>query len=180
MLQAERLGIGEKAAEQLIRQYGEELFKDKLDLLSARIQNPTLTKVNNTYAWLSGVLKNAHLSGESESPISAELEVIAPSIPVKAKASSSRSNASIVLAEINQLSTVQRQKWIALAVAELKAAKLFNAQDKKRSEEDKIVMGAFGGKVVNLYATQVYGPEWQSALLLIPDDGHGKAEIIDV
>lgn len=180
ILKAERLGIGEKAAEQLIRQYGEELFKVKLDLLSARIQNPTLTKVNNAFAWLSGVLKNAHLGGESESPLSVELAAITPSDQVQAKASSTRSNASIVLAEINQLPTAQRQNWIALAVAELKAAKLFNAQDKKRSEEDKIVMGAFGGKVINLYATHVYGPDWQSSLMLVPADRHDNAEFIDV
>lgn len=180
VMQAERLGIGEKAAEQLIRQYGEELFKVKLDLLSARIQNPTLTKINNAFAWLSGVLKNAHLGGESESPLSVELAVKTPSDQVQAKASSTRSNASIVLAEINQLPTAQRQNWIALAVAELKAAKLFNAQDKKRSEEDKIVMGAFGGKVINLYATHVYGPDWQSSLMLVPADRHDNAEFIDV
>jgi len=180
MLQAERLGIGDKAAEQLIRQYGEELFKDKLELLSARIQNPTLTKVNNTFAWLSGVLKNAHLGGESAPPLGVEPEAQAISAQVNVRAASNRSNASIVLAEVNKLPATQRQKWVALAVAELKAAKLFNAQDKKRSEEDKIVMGAFGGKVINLFATHVYGPDWQSMPMLESIDGNGTSEIIDV
>jgi hypothetical protein len=180
MLQAERNGIGEKAAEQLIRQFGEALFKDKLDLLAARVQNTSLARVNNTFAWLSGVLKNAHLSGESETPQTEAPEANVRNTPLNEKAPVNRSNAAIVLAEINQLPIDQRQKWVDLAVVELKAAKLFSAQDKKRSEEDKIVMGAFGGKVINLYATHVYGPEWQSALMLVHSDGHGASEFIDI
>jgi hypothetical protein len=180
ILQADRLGIGEKAAEQLIRQYGEELFKEKLDLLSARSKNPTLTKVNNAFAWLSGVLKNAHLGTESPSHLSAEPKAIGLSAQVDVKTPSTRSNASMMLAEINKLPTAERQKWVALAVAELKAAKLFSAQDKKRSEEDKIVMGAFGGKVINLFATHAYGPNWQSMSMLQPSDGNSTTEIIDV
>lgn len=180
MLQAERLGIGEKAAELLFRQYGEALFKDKLDMLGARLQNPTLTPVNNPFAWLSGVLKNAHLSGESEVKEITPPQDKGQSTKVDAKAPAIRSNASKVLAEINQLPMADRQKWIALAVTELKMAKLFNAQDKKRSEEERIVMGSFGGKVINLYATQVYGPEWQSTPMLEPADGIGISQVIDV
>ena len=78
------------------------------------------------------------------------------------------------------MTTEQRQQWVALAVAELKAANIFSAQDKKRAEEDKIVMGVFGGKVVNLYATKIYGPGWQSAALLEPAVAQRGAEFIDV
>ncbi len=180
MLQAGRLGIVEKAAEQLIRQYGEDLFKDKLEMLAARIQNPTLKRVDNAFAWLSGVLKNAHLGGDLESPPNIPKQTTIHSAPADAKAPVTRSNATIVLAEINQLTTEQRQQWVALAVAELKAANIFSAQDKKRAEEDKIVMGVFGGKVVNLYATKIYGPGWQSAALLEPAVAQRGAEFIDV
>jgi hypothetical protein len=180
MLQAERFGVGEKAAEQLIRQYGEDLFRNKLEMLGARLQNPTLVRVNNSFAWLSGVLKNAHLSGESDISSSAQAEVGVQIAPRGNNAPAGRSNAAIVLAEINRLPTAKRQEWVALAVAELKAVKLFSAQDKKRSEEDKIVMGAFGGKVINLYATQVYGLEWQSTPMLEPTDGIGTSQVIDV
>jgi len=182
VLQAERLGIGEKAAEQLVRQYGESLFKDKLEMLSARMQNPTLARVENPFAWLSGVLKNADLSGETEPPLSSRFEgkPKPPIMQMNASAPAVRSNTVKVLAEINQLPTSERQKWIALAVAELRAAKLFSAQDKKRSEEDKIVIGAFGGKVINLYATQVYGPEWQSAMIAEPHTPSDTADIFDL
>ena len=180
ILHAERLGLGDKASEQLIRQYGEVLFKDKLDMLAARLQNPTLTPVNNAFAWLSGVLKNAHLGGESELQVSTQTQAKEKSLQGDAKPLPTRSNAAKVLAEINQLPPTQRQIWVDLAVAELKAAKLFNAQDKKRSEEEKIMMGSFGGKVINLYATQVYGPEWQSTSMLEPAGAPGITEIIDV
>jgi len=180
ILQAERLGVGDKASEQLIRQYGEVLFKDKLDMLAARLQNPTLTPVNNAFAWLCGVLKNAHLGGESELLVSTQTQAKETSLTGDAKLLPTRSNAAKVLAEINQLHPSQRQIWVDRAVAELKAAKLFNAQDKKRSEEEKIMMGSFGGKVINLYATQVYGPEWQSTSMLEPAGVPGTTEIIDV
>lgn len=180
ILQAERLGLGDKASEQLIRQYGEVLFKDKLDMLAARLQNLTLTPVNNAFAWLSGVLKNAHLGGESELQVSTQTQAKEKSLQGDAKPIPTRSNAAKVLAEINQLPPTQRQIWVDLAVAELKAAKLFNAQDKKRSEEEKIMMGSFGGKVINLYATQVYGPAWQSTSMLEPAGAPGITEIIDV
>ncbi len=42
------------------------------------------------------------------------------------------------------------------------------------------MMGSFGGKVINLYATQVYGPEWQSTSMLEPAGAPGITEIIDV
>ena len=65
-------------------------------------------------------------------------------------------------------------------MAELKASKIFTAQDKKRSEEEKIVIGAFGGKVINLYATKVYGAAWQSVVIPDPVGMNTAAEVIDV
>jgi hypothetical protein len=180
VLQAERLGVGEKASEQLIRQYGEELFKEKLEMLAARLQNRALTPVNNVFAWLSGVLKNAHLGGEPEAHTSSQPEVKEQILTQTPKTVPARSNASKILVEINQLPAIERQKWVALAVAELKASKIFTAQDKKRSEEEKIVIGAFGGKVINLYATQVYGATWQTVVIPDPVGMNLTTEIIDV
>lgn len=180
VLQAERLGVGEKAAEQLIRQYGEGLFKDKLEMLAARVQNRALTPVNNAFAWLSGVLKNAHLGGELDANTIPQPQVKEQTSNETSKNVPARSNASKILAEINQLPASERQKWVALAVAELKASKIFTAQDKKRSEEEKIVIGAFGGKVINLYATKVYGAAWQSVVIPDPVGMNTAAEVIDV
>jgi hypothetical protein len=41
-------------------------------------------------------------------------------------------------------------------------------------------MGAFGGKVINLFATHAYGPNWQSMSMLQPSDGNSATEFIDV
>jgi hypothetical protein len=139
-----------------------------------------LTPVNNVFAWLSGVLKNAHLGGEPEAHTSSQPEVKEQILTQTPKTVPARSNASKILVEINQLPAIERQKWVALAVAELKASKIFTAQDKKRSEEEKIVIGAFGGKVINLYATQVYGATWQTVVIPDPVGMNLTTEIIDV
>jgi hypothetical protein len=71
-------------------------------------------------------------------------------------------NVRSIMQEINELPESQRKDWINKAVTDLKANGMFNAIIQKRAQESKISNGILGGKVVSIYAEEIYGPMWRT------------------
>jgi hypothetical protein len=162
-----RAGISEQRAETLIREYGEDLVKAKLEELKKRTTNKSLSPVDNYFAYLRTLLRNATLgvtqagaTVQTHVPLAkAETAKITSSEPEQQalKSNSESDRIRSTLLEINALESSVRQYWVDQAVAELKAKKMFSSIDKKRAAEGRVVMGVLGSKVVAIYTEQTYG-----------------------
>jgi plasmid replication initiation protein len=173
IIKAERLGIAESRADSLIRMYGEELFVQKLDETRARMFDKSKKSIDSPYAYLKVLLKNSKLGYEATPAKSFEkfqdVDVKREVQTMEQKTQLDLDNLSVetknvrsIMQEINELPESQRKDWINKAVTDLKANGMFNAIIQKRAQESKISNGILGGKVVSIYAEEIYGPMWRT------------------
>jgi plasmid replication initiation protein len=173
IIKAERLGIAESRADSLIRMYGEELFVQKLDETRARMFDKSKKSIDSPYAYLKVLLKNSKLGYEAtpaksfkkfqDADVKREVQTMEQKTQLDLEnLSVETKNVRSIMQEINELPESQRKDWINKAVTDLKANGMFNAIIQKRAQESKISNGILGGKVVSIYAEEIYGPMWRT------------------
>jgi hypothetical protein len=175
ILRAESLGIRELKLEGLIREFSEELVRNKVQVLERRAANNRLRGVENAYSYLRSLLRNDGGPDEpAASPSSSESEIPQGVRPVPSPllahatpdASWTNERISVIKAEIQGLSHGQRQAHVDAAVLELTEKGLMNAVVTRRAAQGDVLHGLLGAYVVRHYANSVYGPEWDK-----PDAG---------
>ncbi len=171
VLRAESLGIRELKLEGLIKEFGEVLVRDKLEVLEKRAANSRLRGVEHGYSYLRSLLRNdGAFAAESAPTPSTAPELAAPPLAVpspeeqQAAAEAEWLNQRIaqLRAEIQALSTVQRQALVNDAVQELSALGLMSAVITRRVAQGDVLHGMLGSIVVRQYATRMYGPDWKT------------------
>ena len=176
VLRAESLGIRELKLEGLIKEFGEALVRDKVEVLERRAANNRLRGVENAYSYLRSLLRNDSGTDELPEPtprasqVPHEPQHKIPSIPAtgsqapiaNASADSTWINDRItaIKAEIQRLSQEQRQAVVEAAIEELSAKGQMTAVITRRAAQGDVLHGILGAFVVRHYAARVYGPEW--------------------
>lgn len=180
ILRAESLGIRELKLESLIKEFGEPLVRDKIEVLERRTANNRLRGIDNPYSYLRSLLRNdsgADDSAEAPKPPSSESiygfdaeqrdgrqKPAAPSSPSHANPSSDTTwlneRIAAIRAEIQRLSPEQRQALVDVAVQDLSSKGMMTAVVTRRAAQGDVLHGVLGTYVIRHYATRIYGPDW--------------------
>jgi Initiator Replication protein len=184
VLRAESLGIRELKLEALIKEFGETLVRDKVEVLEKRTANSHLRGVENAYSYLRSLLRNGE--GEIPSGPTATIAVAADpgaasSIGAQLAAQAQLSNTwpesnpqalaetewlnqriAELRSEIQALSAEQRQALVNEAVQELVSGGLMSAVISRRVAQGDVLYGLLGSVVVRIYGSRIYGPDWKS------------------
>ncbi len=189
VLRAESLGVRELKLETLIKEFGDDRVREKVDVLERRATNSKLRGVENAYSYLRSLLRSddapdaagttaderasaAQTPAASPSPAPraspVPLPVPAPPAQTDGQAWLNARSASLKL-EIAALGPAQRQEWVDRALRELAAKGLLSAVISRRAAQGDVLHGLLGSVVVRLYATALYGPQWH--LPPTPPDG---------
>ena len=179
VLRAESLGVRELKLEALIKEFGEDLVREKVDVLERRAANSKLRGVENAHSYLRSLLRSddapdataAAQTPAQSAPLASPAPLTNPA-PVPApmpapqqpaqtdgQAWLNARSASLKL-EISALGPAQRQEWVNRALQELAAKGLLSAVISRRAAQGDVLHGLLGSVVVRLFATSVYGPQW--------------------
>ena len=190
VLRAESLGIRELKLEALIKEFGETLVRDKVEVLEKRTANSHLRGVENAYSYLRSLLR--HDEGDSQAtPVmsldgganpsasanSSADDPRATTMPANAKPSTPwtgedpqasaeaewlNQRIAELRTEIQALSAEQRQALVNEAVHELATGGLMSAVISRRVAQGDVLYGLLGSVVVRIYGSRIYGPDWKS------------------
>lgn len=183
VLRAESLGIRELKLEGLMKEFGEALVRDKVEVLERRAANSKLRGVENAYSYLRSLLRNdgdqggssdQELLRKSEDARDVGVETLArhpatsPQPPSSGETPSREStwmNERIaqMKAEFQQLSAEQRQAIVDAVIQELSSKGLMTAVISRRATQGDVLHGILGANVVRHYATRVHGPNWDKS-----------------
>lgn len=178
VLRAESLGIRELKLEGLIKEFGEALVRDKVEVLERRAANNRLRGIENAYSYLRSLLRNEPDEASSAPPApsppplrpadppapgAAAQAAPAPASPLSATARDAdwlNARIAAIKTEIQALSPEQRQALVDGAAQELSARGLMTAVITRRAAQGDVLHGLLGSVVVRHYAARVYGPDW--------------------
>jgi hypothetical protein len=182
VLRAESLGVRELKLEGLVKEFGEDLVREKLDVLEKRVANSKLPAIDNTYSYLRSLLRNAQEGGgdlEPEKAGSSEHQAGSPAwagLPARggnpvaqaegrgleptAKDLWMSDRIAAMRKEIQALSPEQRQGIVNEAMQDITAKGLMTAVISRRAAQGDVLHGVLGAYVVRHYAARVYGPDW--------------------
>ncbi len=145
----ERLGVSEARLDALLREFGTEAVRAKLDALERRAASRGHRGLDNPYAWLRSVLRDPEGAGASSAaapasgPAPANAPVRTPSAP------SAPSVTSPQLREaFEALPAAERQAWVRKVFDELKDNPIFKATSRKRVREGDYLHGVFGAMLL--------------------------------
>jgi Initiator Replication protein len=171
VLRAESLGIRELKLEALIKEFGDALVRDKVEILERRAANSHLRGVDNAYSYLRSLLRNDDGSGpEPQTRPPAPPEVTSPATARTSPEDEGAAAQTLwinrriadVRAEIQLLSAEQRQALVNEAVQELMTNGLMSAVIGRRVAQGDVLHGLLGSVVVRIYGERLYGPDWKS------------------
>lgn len=171
VLRAESLGIRELKLEGLIKEFGEELVRAKIDLLERRHANQHLRSVDNAYSYLRTLLRqdDAEPTPPALGPAPAAVSLPPPPAPpatvlmlAEASADESWLNARIAAlkTELMALPAPQRRVWVDEALKEMASKGLLTAVISRRAAQGDVLHGMLGSIIVRRYAQAVHGPDW--------------------
>ena len=170
-LRAETLGIREIKLEGLLKEFGDDLVRQKLELLEQRAANSSLRAVDNAFSYLRSLLRN----GPPQAPTapaaagpSLPIEMfdlqprppVVPTMPVRSGWLSDRIQA--MKREVEQLPLAERQVWVDRALQELASKRMLTAVISRRASQGDVLHGVLGSVVVDVYATATYGADWNA------------------
>jgi Initiator Replication protein len=175
VLRAESLGVRELKLEGLIKEFGETLVRDKIEVLERRTANQRLRGVDNAYSYLRSLLRNDDglpLESSATQP-EASTPVPTPPSAMIAQPGVAANDAEVqtdwinqriaeIRSEIQALSAARRQALIQEAVQDLTTAGLMSAVISRRVAQGDVLHGLLGSVVVRLYGERVYGPDWKT------------------
>ncbi|MGJ7497248.1 replication initiation protein [Variovorax sp. RT4R15] len=162
-LRAETLGIREIKLDGLVKEFGEEQVRDKLEALERRAANSSLRSVDNAYSYLRSSLRNEHAA-----PAPTVAAVLDAATPVRAQPQAAAAvpadflgeRIRVMKAEVEMLSAAQRQVWVDRALQELSAKGMLTAVISRRASQGDVLHGVLGSVIVHAYAAATYGSEW--------------------
>jgi len=165
---ANKLNISFSNIESLVRQYSDDLVMDKLKQVAIRVQNSTMSQIEDNHAYLRSIMANMNTKNnqDSKQDISTKIpnansavEVLQLQPNVPKPVSKLGQNISKMRDEINALPEEERNIWIRLGANSLRERGLFSKTDKKHSEMNTVVTGQLGTVVVQLYGRETYGED---------------------
>jgi hypothetical protein len=165
-LRGETLGIREIKLEGLIKEFGDDLVREKLEALEKRAANSTLRAVDNAYSYLRSLLRNEEASPVNPPPAAALPD--APAAQLSAATSQTGPDDSAgdriraMKKEVEALAPAQIQIWVDRALQELAAKNLLTAVVSRRAAQGDVLHGMLGSMVVHAYADATYGSGWKS------------------
>jgi hypothetical protein len=171
VLRAESLGIRELKLEALIKEFGDALVRDKVEILERRAANSHLRGVENAYSYLRSLLRNDDGSGLEPQPKPPAPEGVASPTAARARPDDEGAAAQTqwvnrriadVRTEIQLLSAEQRQALVNEAFQELQTNGLMSAVISRRVAQGDVLHGLLGSVVVRIYGERLYGPDWKS------------------
>lgn len=190
VLRAESLGIREMKLEGLIKEFGEQSVREKLEVLEKRTTNRKLPIIDNSYSYLRSLLRNdtgaaeepaarssSQDGGEPAKQIGTLLQQLPASPRVQPQGTTQsalsmaaaqvqandtwlRNRISEIKAEIRALSLDQQKALAEQAVQGMEARGSLQAVVARRFLQGDFLHGVLGSEVVSLYAKVVYGPDW--------------------
>lgn len=180
ILRAESLGIRELKLEGLIKEFGDDRVREKVEVLERRSANNRLRGIENAYSYLRSLLRSdetqvGELEPQAPSPSEAEFaSKDAPThpqgIPVNLSPPQLSQDAldsvwlneriGSIKSEIQSLSPEHRQGIVDTVVQELASKGLMSGVISRRVAQGDVLFGALGAYVVREYAVRVYGPDW--------------------
>ena len=167
-LRGETLGIREIKLEGLIKEFGDDLVREKLEALEKRAANTTLRSVDNPYSYLRSLLREEDMTTPAAAgqPVPAHIHVPpsqAPSATTPDDSAGERIRA--MKKEVEALPPAQLSIWVDRALQELAAKNLLTAVVSRRAAQGDVLHGMLGSMVVHAYADATYGSDWKSAAL---------------
>ena len=176
VLRAESLGIREIKLESLLKEFGDELVRQKIDVLEARAANSKLRNVENAYSYLRSLLRD----GAAETDQLQAAPTPGPILPAPASsqdrelpdASTSWMSQRIaeMKSELAALESDQRKLWVDRALQELSEKGLLTAVVSRRAAQGDVLHGHLGAVVVRAYATAKYGQSWDRPESIEPSE----------
>ncbi len=166
VLRAATLGVPEPKLDGLIREFGLEFVKAKVDMLEKRLMNRTLTKLENPLSYLRALLRNAEPAEAAPSsnrlvqakvPLAQKAEL--PALAVAASNWKETRYAELS-AELAAMSAEERAPLVDLARAEMIARGLWTAVTSRRAAQGDVLHGPFGAVLCKLYGVTKYGTDW--------------------
>jgi hypothetical protein len=172
IVRCESLGIRAYKTEALIKEFGEDLVREKVEVLESRIGNSTLRMVENVFSYLRSLLRN-HQQGDltqSESVDSAP-----PAENTEAgKATNNQEHEPVVSPEekwvearreeirqrIEAMSPTVKKALLDEALADLQSRGVLTAVVSRRAAQGDITHGILGVTVVRIFALREYGEGW--------------------
>ena len=151
--------------ESLVRQYGDDLVMDKLNQVTQRVQNSTMSPIGDNHAYLRSILANvsAKKTQDFEQPKNKQVSNTVSTVEVSPQTPSVKTEESKIChkiceirQEINALPEEERIIWIRLGAHSLRNRGIFSKMDLKHSEMNTVVAGQLGTIVVQLYARENY------------------------
>jgi len=172
----ERLGIREMRLEGLIREFGEEAVRDKIQILERRKSNNRLSPVEDSYAFLRGCLRNGLGDVAQRAPDAPKSEVSAEGEIPAAQGTAEPDSAAAKAAEFKEmaekherlkrefrtLSQEQRDAIVAQAVEELASKGLMDAIMARRVQQGDVLYGVLGRCVTRVFGNVRLGLNWDS------------------
>jgi len=179
-LRAETLGIREIKLESLIKEFGDDLVRQKLELLEQRAANSSLRAVDNAFFYLRSLLRNGTPSAMGATAAAAAtgpalpIEMfdfeptrpIVPSMPARSGWLSDRIQA--MKREVELLPLGERQVWVDRALQELASKRMLTAVISRRASQGDVLHGVLGSVVVDVYASATYGANWNEPGIELP------------
>jgi hypothetical protein len=168
-LRAETLGIREIKFDALVKEFGEPMVREKLELLERRATNTNLRIVDNAYSYLRSLLRNDAPEippqvGDLVDSWSVSAPAPPPAIdgplPVQPATDAVGERIRAVKREIDALSPAQRQVWVERALQELAAKGLLTGVISRRATQGDVLHGLLGSVIAHAYGVATYGPTW--------------------
>lgn len=166
VLRAATLGVPEHKLDALIREFGFEVVKAKVDMLEKRLMNRTLAKLENPLSYLRALLRNAEPAEAASSsnrlvqeavPLAPKIELPAPAVAANIWKETRYAELS---AELAAMSAEQRAPLVDLARAEMIARGLWTAVTSRRAAQGDVLHGPFGAVLRKVYGVSKYGTDW--------------------
>jgi Initiator Replication protein len=171
VLRAESLGIRELKLEGLIKEFGDERVRAKVEVLERRAASSHLRAVDNAYSYLRSLLRN-----DDGQPVPEAVTAAPVTDPPSLRTATPTNDPSAETAEVqwlNQriaeirseilgLSVEQRQALVNEAVQELSSSGLMSAVISRRVSQGDVLHGMLGSVLVRIYGLRMYGPEWKN------------------
>lgn len=172
VMRAETLGIREIKLDALMKEFGDDAVRAKLDVLERRAANSSLRAVDNAYSYLRSLLRHG---AEADAPGGAQEGAPTPSaaerpmppvpnisVPSPPPAAAAGERIRAMRREIEALDSATRQHWVDQALQSLASRGLMTAVISRRAAQGDVMHGMLGSVVVQTYAAATYGPDWNA------------------
>lgn len=165
---AERLGVREAKLDGLITEFGEDLVREKLEVLEGRKANPTLRNVENSYSYLRSLLRThveepeGVLKSEEDPPPSPPMVhrgAHVPFVPLAPSVEQFEADGERIAQakrEIQAMDSDRRDALVEAALHNLQERGQLNAVITRRAAQGDILHGLLGAMVVKVYLAQVH------------------------